>query len=88
MALFRRVPGSFTIRDLAPFAHRSEGEHADDRHTTGADPGPDEQPEPLRGGTVAIALQINERVPDQSAGEPTKQNCDETDHAGSDGRNC
>ena len=68
-----------------PFTHRTERKHPDDRHSSGAHHGTAQQPEALGDGTVAFALEVDERKPDEATGEAAEQDRHEGDDAGGHG---
>lgn len=63
----RSVPGAFPVVDLTPLAHRAEGEDADHGHTKSSGGRPDHETEGSRGAAVSGALDVDERVADESA---------------------
>ncbi len=69
------------LLDRPPFAHRSKGEHGHDRHTTCGEHRADDGADAGLHRAVAVALQVDERVTDETAGRAGQQDQDEGQHA-------
>ena len=68
---------ALTVVELAPLAEGTQDEHGDDAHPAGGDHRAGEDPEAEREPAVALALQLDEAVADQRAGETGQADGDE-----------
>ena len=79
------MSGALAVGDLSPLTHRSQREYRHDGHPAGAQDRTDEEADALVDVAVAIALNVHESEPDQSAGEPAEDDGHERDRAGGNG---
>jgi hypothetical protein len=75
----RRMPRGFPVLELAPLAHGAQGEDGHHGHADRRDHGADEDAETFRDGAVAIALDRDQGIADEAAGESAEQDADEGD---------
>ena len=65
------------ILDRLPLAEGAQDEHGDDAHTDRGDHGTDQGAQALADPALAVALDPDEAVADQPAGEPAEEDRDE-----------
>lgn len=72
--------GSLACFSLVPFSGRSQGEDRHDRDSRGATDGTCKPHNTRSGGTTVAALQIHDRITDQTAAQPGEQNREHGEH--------
>ena len=68
--------------DLSPFAHGAQHQHTHHRHAAAGDDGADEEPHTLGCVARSRALQVDQRVADESSGGTAEQDGDEGGNTG------